>query len=84
MNALAERSHAARLAELQDACRAIASPSPATAARVAELQAYRDAVDANPIGDAALAWRWRQIAGIAAAMDRELRKTIIALGGGVE
>jgi len=91
MTALAERSHAVRLTELQDACRAVASPSPATPARVTELQAYRDAigavrdaVDANPIGDTALAWRWRQIAGIASAMDHELRKTIIAMGGGAE
>lgn len=91
MNALPNRSHAVRLTELQDACRAIASPSPASSARMIELQAYRDAigavrdaVDANPIVDAALAWRWRQIAGIASTMDHELRKTIIAMGGGAE
>jgi len=84
MNALAERSHAVRLAELQDACRATteanAAASPEHIAQMVEdyghIMAILDHVDAAD----ATSWRWREVRGISSEIAIEMRETLKRAG----
>src|SRR5690348_11403246 len=82
------RIHSSITQRVADALASTAPPPKLSPVELAELEAFHRAVagvlaqiDDAPEMPSRLAWKWRQIAGVASELEHDLRKAIKAAGG---